>query len=257
MTLLTDFGLLDHFAGVLKGVVLGACPGAVVVDLSHQVKEFDILEGAYVLAQSWRYFRNGTVHLVVVDPGVGSNRRPVLAEAGGHYFVAPDNGVLSMVYDEEEHVVRHVTQERFFRHPVSQTFHGRDVFGPVAGHLAAGVPPEDFGPVIDDYMRLPLAKPVRTARRGWTGAVLKIDRFGNLITNFRANEFARVYEQNFEVLVGLRAVEKVEWNYAAAGPDDVFLIEGSSGYFEIAAAQASAAKILGCGVGAPVELRLL
>ncbi len=257
MTLLTDFGLLDHFAGVLKGVVLGVCPGAVAVDLSHQVTEFDILEGAYLLAQSWRYFPSGTVHLVVVDPGVGSNRRPVLTQAGGHYFVAPDNGVLSMVYDEEEHLVRHVTQERFFRHPVSQTFHGRDVFGPVAGHLAAGVPAEDFGPVIDDYMRLPLAKPVRTARRGWTGAVLKIDRFGNLITNFRADEFARVYEQNFEVLIGLRAVEKVERNYAATGPDNVFLIEGSSGYFEIAAAQASAAKILGCGVGAPVELRLL
>lgn len=256
MTLLTDFGLRDHFAGVLKGVVLGVCPGASVVDISHEVTEFDILEGAFLLAQSWRYFPAGAVHLVVVDPGVGTNRRPVLAQSCGHYFVAPDNGVLTMVYDEEEHLVRHITEERFFNHPVSNTFHGRDVFAPVAGHLAAGVAPEEFGPLIDDYMRLPLAKPVRTARRGWTGAVLKIDRFGNLITNFRANEFARVYEQDFEVLIGLCAVTKIERSYVAA-PGDLFLIEGSSGYFEVAAAQASAAGILGCAVGAPVELRLL
>lgn len=228
-----------------------------MIDITHEVNSFDILEGAFLIAQSWRYFPVGTVHVVVVDPGVGSNRRPILAEAGGHFFVAPDNGVLSLIYDSEETTVRHVTEERFFRHPVSQTFHGRDIFAPVAGHIASGVPASELGAVIDDYLKLPLEKPVRTARRGWTGAVLKIDRFGNLITNFRADEFARVYEQNFEVLAGLQAIEKLERNYAAAEPGKVFLIEGSSGYFEIAASQGSAAKILGCGVGAPIELRLL
>jgi len=257
ITLLTDFGLRDHFAGVLKGSVLSVCPEAQVVDITHEVTAFDILEAAFQLAQSWRYFPAGSIHVVVVDPGVGSNRRPIVAEAAGHLFVAPDNGVLSMVYAEEEHVVRHASEERFFRHPVSQTFHGRDVFAPIAGHLASGVAAAEFGPVIEDYLRLPLEKPVRTARRGWTGAVLKIDRFGNLITNFRADEFARVYQQDFEVLAGLRAIEKVERNYASSSPGEVFFIEGSSGYFEIAASQASAAKILGCGVGAPVELRLL
>jgi len=257
ITLLTDFGLRDHFAGVLKGSVLSVCPEAQVVDITHEVTAFDILEAAFQLAQSWRYFPAGSIHVVVVDPGVGSNRRPIVAEAAGHLFVAPDNGVLSMVYAEEEHVVRHASEVRFFRHPVSQTFHGRDVFAPIAGHLASGVAAAEFGPVIEDYLRLPLEKPVRTARRGWTGAVLKIDRFGNLITNFRADEFARVYQQDFEVLAGLRAIEKVERNYASSSPGEVFFIEGSSGYFEIAASQASAAKILGCGVGAPVELRLL
>ena len=257
VTLLTDFGLRDHFAGVLQGSVLTVCPNARIVDLTHEVTAFDILEGAFLLAQSWRYFPAGSVHVAVVDPGVGSNRRPILVQAAGHFFVAPDNGVLSMIYAEEEHTVRHATEERFFRHPVSQTFHGRDVFAPVAGHLAMGVNPADFGPVIDDYMRLPVERPVRTARRGWTGAVLKIDRFGNMITNFRADEFARVHTQDFEVLVGLRAIEKVERNYSAAAPGEIFFIEGSAGYFEIAASQASAAKILGCGVGAPIELRLL
>ena len=257
VTLLTDFGLRDHFAGVLKGSVLSACPNAQVVDITHEVTSFDILEGAFLIAQSWRYFPAGTVHVVVVDPGVGSNRRPIAVETGGHFFIAPDNGVLSMIFAEGEHTVRHLNEEQFFRHPVSQTFHGRDIFAPIAGHLASGVPFADLGPIVDDYLRLPIEKPVRTARRGWTGAVLKIDRFGNLITNFRADEFARVYQQDFEVLAGLQAIEKLERNYAAAEPGKVFLIEGSSGYFEIAASQASAAKILGCGVGAPIELRLL
>ena len=257
VTLLTDFGLRDHFAGVLKGSVLGPCPSAQIVDITHEVTSFDILEGAFLIAQSWRYFPAGTVHVVVVDPGVGSNRRPIAVETAGHFFVAPDNGVLSMIFAEGAHTVRHLTEERFFRRPVSQTFHGRDIFAPIAGHLASGVPFADLGPTVDDYLRLPIEKPVRTARRGWTGAVLKIDRFGNLITNFRADEFARVYEQDFEVLAGLQAIEKLERNYAAAEPGKVFLIEGSSGYFEIAASQASAAKLLGCGVGAPIELRLL
>ncbi len=257
VTLLTDFGTRDHFAGVLHGAILSVCRAATIVDITHEVTAFDILEGAFLLAQSWRYFPKGTVHLAVVDPGVGTNRRPIVVEAGGHLFVGPDNGLFSMVYLEEEHLVRHASHDRFFRHPLSATFHGRDVFAPLAGHLASGIAPEALGPVIDDYMRLPIEKPVRTARRGWTGAVLKIDRFGNMITNFRADEFARVHQQPFEVLAGLQAIEKVESNYASSAPGEIFFIEGSSGYFEIAASQASAAKLLGCGVGAPIELRLL
>ena len=257
MTLLTDFGLRDHFAGVLKGSVLSVCPSASVVDVTHDVTPFDILEATFLLGQSWPYFPQGTVHVVIVDPGVGSNRRPLIAQAAGHLFVAPDNGVLSTLFAQTEHTVYHVTETRFFRDTVSQTFHGRDVFAPVAGHLALGVPATDFGTPVDDYLRLPLDKPVRTARRGWTGTVLKIDRFGNLITNFSAEEFARIHQQDFEVLAGLRAIETVQTHYAAAAPGELFVIAGSSGYFEIAASQSSAAKILGCGVGAPIELRLL
>jgi len=257
ITLTTDFGLSDHFAGVMKGVILGICPGTELVDISHEVGPFGISEGAFLVAQSYPYFPRGTVHVVVVDPGVGTSRRPILAEAAGQRFVAPDNGVLSLIYAQEKHRVRWVTAERYFRQPVSQTFHGRDIFAPVAAHLARGIAPARMGKLITDYMRLHFERPVRTARRGWTGTVLKIDRFGNLITNFAASEFAEVEKRPFEMAVGLETVRRLARNYAECGPGELFVIGGSSGYLEISSSQASAAKILGCGVGAPVELRIL
>ena len=255
ITLLTDFGLSGHFAGVMKGVILSICPNARFVDISHGVEPFQIAEGGFVLSQSWRYFPKGTVHVAVVDPGVGSSRRAILAEAGGHSFVAPDNGLLSLLYEEEEHRVYDIAEERYFQHPVSQTFHGRDVFAPVAAHVARGVRPEKFGPRIEDYTRFPFAGAVRTARRNWTGSIVQIDRFGNLITNFKVAEFGP--RPPIEILAGLATVSRLETNYEAAGMGELFVIAGSSGYFEIAAGQASAARILGCGTGAPVELRVL
>ena len=140
LTLTTDFGLGDHFVGTMKGVILGICPEAQIVDISHDVTPFEIAEGAYLIAQAWRYFLKKTVHVVVVDPGVGTARRPILVEAGGQYFIGPDNGVLSMVYLQEKSNVRLISNEKYFRHPVSKTFHGRDIFAPVAAHLAGGIP---------------------------------------------------------------------------------------------------------------------
>src|SRR6058998_1191788 len=137
VTLTTDFGLSDQYVGVMKGVILGICPATQIVDISHEVTPFEIGEGAYLIAQSWRYFPKKTVHVVVVDPGVGTSRRPILVAAGGQYFVAPDNGVLSMIYAEDQPTVRVITAEKYFRQPVSQTFHGRDIFAPVAAHLAS------------------------------------------------------------------------------------------------------------------------
>src|SRR5271166_828132 len=137
ITLTTDFGLVDHFAGVMKGVILGIAPRAQIVDISHEVPPFEINEGAFIIAEAYRYFAKKTVHVIVVDPGVGSERRPILAEMAGQYFIAPDNGVLSMIYAREaKKKVRHITNEKYFLHPVSRTFHGRDVFSPVAAHLA-------------------------------------------------------------------------------------------------------------------------
>ena len=257
ITLTTDFGLADHFAGVMKGVILSICPTAQIVDITHQISPFEIMEGAFVIAQAYRYFSPATVHVVVVDPGVGTSRRPILVEASGQLFIAPDNGVLSMIYAQETHKVRWVTAKRYFLKTVSQTFHGRDVFSPVAAHLAAGVAPAKMGRVIDDYMRLHFEKPLRTARRGWTGAVLKIDRFGNLVTNFPVAEFPDLDGRPFEFSIGLQTVSRLAKNYSECPPGEVFAIAGSSGYFEISSSQASAAKILGCGVGAPVELRIL
>ncbi|MEX2263754.1 MAG: SAM-dependent chlorinase/fluorinase [Bryobacteraceae bacterium] len=257
ITLTTDFGLSDHFTGVMKGVILGIYPAARLVDISHQVGAFDVTEAGFVISQAYRYFPKKTVHLIVVDPGVGTSRRPIVAEAAGQYFVAPDNGVLSMVYAAEKHKVRAVTEEKYFRKEVSHTFHGRDIFSPVAAHLAKGVLPSRLGKPIQDYLRLHFEKPVRTARRGWTGSILKVDRFGNLITNFSTAEFPTVGEQAFELSVGLQYVTQFARTYAECQPGELFAIVGSSGYLEISSNQASAAKMLGCGAGAPVELRLL
>jgi S-adenosylmethionine hydrolase len=257
ITLTTDFGLADHFAGVMKGVILGICPVAEIVDISHEIGAYEVTEASFLLAQAYRYFPRGTVHIVVVDPGVGTSRRPIVAEAAGQRFVAPDNGLLSMIYAREKHKVRWVTAEKYFLKPVSHTFHGRDIFSPVGAHLARGVAPAKMGKLITNYMRLHFEQPVRTARRGWTGTVLKIDRFGNLITNFPTTDFPDMEKRPFEMSVGLRTVEKLARSYAEGAPGELFVIAGSSGYFEVSSSQASAAKMLGCGVGAPVEMRIL
>ena len=254
VTLTTDFGTSDHFTGVLKGVILGIAPTARIVDITHEIGPYQIPEGGFVIAQAYRYFPRGTVHVVVVDPGVGTSRRPLVTEAAGQYFVAPDNGVLSMIYAAGKYKVRAVTASRYFLENVSRTFHGRDVFAPVAAHIAAGVPASRMGKPVEDYLNLDFYTPVRTARRAWTGIILKIDRFGNLVTNFRASEFPQISERPFSMQVGLERVTRLARTYAEAGFGELFLIEGSSGYYEVSENQASAARRLGCAVGAPVEL---
>ena len=240
----------------MKGVILRIAPRATIVDISHEIEPFEVAEAAYLIAETYPYFPKKTIHVVVVDPGVGSARRPLLAEAAGQYFVAPDNGVLSMVLAREKSKVRHITNEAFFLHPVSRTFHGRDIFAPVAAHLAAGQPPARFGKLIHDHLRLASAHPVRTARRVWTGSVLKIDRFGNLITNLSVREFGDLQTHPFELQVGFEKLTRLALNFAEGEPGELLVIVGSSGYVEVAANQASAAKKLGCGAGAPVELTL-
>ena len=194
------------------------------------------------------------MHVVVVDPGVGTSRRPILVHAAGQYFVAPDNGVLSLIYAREKHQVRAITAERFFRQPVSRTFHGRDIFAPVAAHLARGVPPPRFGKIISDYERGDFAEPTPNGPRRWTGRVLKVDRFGNLITNFAVDEFSALESSPFNVTTGRRRITACVRSYAEGPPGGLFLIAGSSGFFEVAANQASAAKLTGCKVGAVVRL---
>jgi S-adenosylmethionine hydrolase len=253
ITLTTDFGLSDHYVGVMKGVILGITPSARIVDLSHQVSAYEIGEAAFLIAQAYRYFPKKTVHVLVVDPGVGSARRPLLAEAAGQYFVAPDNGVLGMIYPRERHKVRVITNARYFCKPVSQTFHGRDIFAPAAAQLAKGLAPARLGKLIQDYLRPAFGVPERTGKHFWTGAVLKVDHFGNVVTNFRLPDISGSY---FELVLGPHVVTKLARNYAEGSPNELFIIEGSSGYLEISTTQASAAKILGCGAGAPVELRI-
>jgi S-adenosyl-L-methionine hydrolase (adenosine-forming) len=256
ITLTTDFGLTDHYVGAMKGVILSICPAARIVDICHQVTPYEIAEAAYVLAEAWQSFPKGTVHVVVIDPGVGTARRPILAEAAGHFFVAPDNGVLGMIWLRQKHKVREIVNARYFHKPVSRTFHGRDIFAPVAAHIAKGVQPARMGKLIQDYLRPSFEAPQQTGKHFWTGMILKIDHFGNAITNFRLADFPAVERAPFELLLGPHAITRLAHNYAECGAGELFVIEGSSGYLEISMSQAPAAKALGCAAGAPVELRV-
>src|SRR5215470_15710309 len=177
ITLTTDFGLSEHYVGAMKGVIYGIHPNAIIVDITHGVQSFDILDGALAIAQAYSYFPKDTVHVVVVDPGVGGPRRPIVASVGQYLFVAPDNGVLSLVYEREERVnVRHITAEHYFRNPVSPTFHGRDIFAPVAAYLSKGVDTNKFGETISDYVRFAAPKPKATSANSWKAVVLKTDK---------------------------------------------------------------------------------
>jgi len=256
ITVTTDFGTADHFVGTMKGVILGIAPRAEIVDITHEILPYDVNEAAFVIAQAWRYFPKKTMHMVVVDPGVGSERRPILCEAGGQFFIAPDNGVLSMIYDAEPHKVRAITNAKLMRKEVSRTFHGRDVFAPAAAHLARGTGAGKFGRPIHDYIRSFLLKPQQIGRDAWTGVILKVDRFGNLITNFQIDDFSGVKTKPFELRIGLDRIRRLALTYSETAIGEVFAIVGSSGYIEVAANQASAAKVLGCGAGAGVELEI-
>jgi S-adenosylmethionine hydrolase len=256
LTLTTDFGLADHYVGTMKGVILGICPQAQIVDISHEVKPFSIREGGYLIAQAYRYFPKKTVHVVVVDPGVGSSRRPILLEAAGQYFIGPDNGVLSMIYLEEKSKIRLISNERYFRHPVSRTFHGRDIFTPVAAHIAAGVPAARMGKPIEDYLRPAFGKPARTGKRTWTGQILRIDRFGNIVTNFHANDFPNLEQRDVSMAIGPVEISVLAHNYTECGEGELFLIFGSSGYLEVSMNQGSAAEKIKCATGATAELAI-
>lgn len=254
LTLTTDFGLSDHYVGTMKGVILSICPGAEIVDISHDVKPFAIEEGAYLLAQAYRFFPEKTVHVVVVDPGVGTARRPILMEAAGQVFIAPDNGVLAMIYAREKHKIRLISNEKLFLKPVSRTFHGRDIFSPVGAHVAAGVTPARVGKTIDDYLQPAFQKPMRTGKRTWAGRILKIDHFGNIITNFHRDDFPDLERRDFHMTIGPHTIDVLAHNYAECGPDELFLIWGSSNYLEVSLAQASAVAKMKCETGAPAEL---
>ncbi|MBY0503209.1 MAG: SAM-dependent chlorinase/fluorinase [Bryobacteraceae bacterium] len=261
LTLTTDFGLHDHFVATMKGVILGLCPTARLVDITHDIAPFEISEGAFTLMEAWQAFPKKTIHVGVVDPGVGSARRPILVEAGGHYFVGPDNGLFAMIYgpllDRGEPVrVRHLTNEAYFRQPLSRTFHGRDIFAPVAAHLASGVTPAKFGPRIDDFLKIHNFWPTRTSKRLWTGQVLKIDRFGNLISNFSEAEFGEIKTRPFALNIGTEKIQRLALNYAEVPFGEPVAIIGSSGFVEVCVNQGHAAKQLGCGVGAPIELQI-
>ena len=258
VTLTTDFGFNDHFVGTMKGVILNIMPNAEIVDICHSVQPYDILDAALTLAEAYNYFPTRAVHLVVVDPGVGSARRPIIASSDRHNFVAPDNGVLSLVYAREERIhVRHISSEHYFLQPISNTFHGRDIFAPVAAYLAKGVDHEKFGPEITDYVRFNAPKPKAVDAKTLRGVVLKVDRFGNLITNFTPQDVPALFEGKiFKLTVGKKEVSTLRTNFSEGTPGEVFAILGSMGYLEIAANRGPANQLTGAAKGAEVSITL-
>ena len=249
ITLLTDFGLDDGTVGVMKGVILGLAPRARLVDLSHGIGPQDIRAAAFVLGRTAPYFPDGTIHLVVVDPGVGTARRPILVCTERHYFVAPDNGVLSFIYDRE--VVTRVVEiqaEHYRRETISPTFHGRDIFGPAAAWLTRGIDPTNFGDEITDYKKIEVPKGKPAGDRALQGMILHVDRFGNLVTSIHQSEIeamrATVGPSPLRIQVGERVIGEMRETYMEGGKEEVFGVIGSTGYLEIAASRKGAAGIL-------------
>lgn len=261
VALLTDFGSRDHYVGAVKGTILSACPEATLVDIAHDLAPHDVAEGAFSLASSFRAFPAGTVFLAVVDPGVGSERRALAIEAGAYRFVGPDNGIFTYVLAEHpEARVHSIANEGLFRHEVAPTFHARDIFGPVAGHLAHGLPLEHVGPSVSDPVVFPL-EPVRQRAEGeWEAAVVHVDRFGNLTTNCSRREMeailAAVNGDPTEVVVVVEGfVLPLVRTYADVCEGEACALMGSSGYLEVAVHRGSASRLLGAGKGAPVRIR--
>lgn len=249
VTLLTDFGHLDPFVGVMKGVIAGICPEANVVDLTHDVPAQDIFAGAFYLERAFRYFPAGTVHVAVVDPGVGTRRAPLAMSAHGHTFVGPDNGLLSWVARRFRAV--RLRNRAFFRAEISNTFHGRDVFAPVAAHLARGVPLSSLGPAQKRVVALARPKPRKT-HRGFSAEVLAVDRFGNLVTNLEPVHWQALRRPR--LTLGGFTSEQLSDSYGAARPRELVAVLGGYGLLEVAARDGSAAAILGLERGARVRL---
>src|SRR5450755_989971 len=254
LTLTTDFGLTDHYVGTMKGVILGRCPAAIIVDVCHEVSPFSLWQGAYTIDQAAPFFNAGTTHVVVVDPGVGTSRRAVLVEAIGQRFIAPDNGVLSMILARDRTAIaREITNRDLFLPALSSTFHGRDLFAPVAAMLASGLSRvEDVGPVISDLIVLSDFEPAQTQPGHWDGRVLSVDRFGNVITNFKSNRFIT---PGAAVHIGGHIVRSFRRTFGDEGPQgECFYYPGSSGFIELAISWQSAAQSLGAAPGTKVRL---
>jgi S-adenosylmethionine hydrolase len=237
ITLLTDFGTADYFVGAVKGAILSVNPNVVIVDITHEIPAQDIEAGAFTLLAACKTFPAGTIHVAVVDPGVGSARRPIIVTANDQFFVGPDNGIFSYIYAPRTF---HVTAEKYFRPDPSSTFHGRDIFAPVAAALSTGLAPEQFGPEIDDEVRLPpLEMPLR---------IIHIDRFGNCVTNIRPETF-----DGKPLTINGRMISAVRNFYGEAQAGELFAIWGSAGFLEISVNGGSAAQILSAKRGDTVS----
>lgn len=273
--LLTDFGTTDIYAGVMKGVIAQICPEAYCIDITHAIQPHNVRQAAFVLLDAYHYFSAGTIFLIVVDPGVGSTRRPIVAQAGGYTFVAPDNGVLTYILSEyTNYKVVELSNREYHLHNVSSTFHGRDVFAPVSAHIASGVPVEKLGPRLETLFALPFPS-LEASEQRVVGEVMHIDQFGNIITSIgnlrwveadklslyprfgrQRDKIVPLYASEVTVLFHDMIIYSILPTYSETARGSLLSLVGSSGYLEIAINQGSAAARLDARIGDRVELNL-
>jgi S-adenosylmethionine hydrolase len=252
ITLTTDFGTKDGCAGAVRGVIKRINPEAEVVDITHQIEPFDVLGGAFALSNFYGYFPPGSIHLAVVDPGVGGQRQPLLIKSEDFFFVGPDNGLFSFVFQNERitEIIVPSTKKYFLGGP-SSTFHARDIFAPVAAYLSVGVDPKEFGKTAKECYKLVIPEP-ELSNRGLLGEIIHIDGFGNLVTNIGAELLER--KKIAKVAVGKRQIKRIARSYFDIPEGEVGALAGSSGLLEIAANQGSAQSILKSRIGAAVKI---
>jgi S-adenosyl-L-methionine hydrolase (adenosine-forming) len=258
ITLLTDFGMADHYVACMKGVILQRAPLAQIIDVTHMIQPHDVVHGAFVLRQIFEHYPPGTIHIAIVDPGVGTARRTVAARYSGQIVLAPDNGLLTFVHRDfvlEE--LRSIENQRLFRQEVSRTFHGRDIFAPVAGHLCHGTAFDKIGPIVRELQLLNLERPKKLEQGGVEGQVLYIDHFGNCISNISAADLGAVKAppERMTVQVGPLRVGHVHTTYGDVNPGEIVAMIGSTGMLEVAVNQGSAADQLRAAPGTLVLVR--
>ena len=256
ITLTTDFGQKDSFVGIMKGVIAGINPQAHIIDISHGIPPQDILAGALTLRHAVRYFPRGSIHVAVIDPGVGSARRPLLIEWDGNYFIGPDNGVLSLAGENVEptHIV-HLANPAYHLKRTGTTFHGRDIFAPAAAHLSVGVSPMALGEALGNFVKLALPEVARQDR-SIEGEIVYIDSFGNLFTNIREHDLTGLPRNKLDIVVRSVTIRGLSQNYASAGVGEFLAVINSWDMLEIAAYKDNAQKRIGAKIGDRVEIAL-
>ena len=257
ITLLTDFGIADEYVGVMKGVILSLNPSVNIIDITHQIDPQDILHAAYTIKSSYKYFPPGTIHILVVDPGVGSRRAIIALKADNHIFLAPDNGLLSLIIDKaEENLIISIDNPKYFLNQVSKTFHGRDIFAPVAAHISKGISLKNIGTPVNknELTYLNMIKPFILSNT-IKGSIISIDRFGNLITNIDYNLIKKLKtSENIKIILHNKKICGLSKNYKSTNMKSPLAIIGSNGYLEISVNCGNAEKYFGAEKGDKIKI---
>lgn len=256
ITLTTDFGLQDYYVSAMKAIILGIAPEVRMVDISHDIPAQDIMAGSWILKNSAMLFPGGTVHAVVVDPGVGTERKPVALKIRDQYFVGPDNGIFSLLTEEHDYEAVKLSREQYWRNETSRTFHGRDIFAPVAAHLSRGIALEELGEPLDELLTYRWTVPIAD-KDGLEGMIIHIDKFGNLISNITASQIEEVVgSKDVKIYVGNTILDEIEPTFGAVTEGEPVAYIGSSGMLEVGINQGNAEEMLSVQKGAQISLIL-